>query len=90
MDMSSLPFAENVTSHPPYKLPAGKNEMGASGAPPAETNAILFLGGSSDRLVLLIVLSMASAALRLDSFLDLPLPVHNKFPTVIFVSKVLW
>lgn len=33
---------------------------------------------------------MASAALCLDSFLDLPLPVHSKFPTVTVVSKVLW
>lgn len=33
---------------------------------------------------------MASVALPLDSFLDLPLPVHSKFPTVTVVSKVLW
>ena len=64
--------------------------MGAGGVEPAGTNAIFLLGGSIDRLDLLIVLSMASAAFRLASFLDLPLPVHSKLPTVTLVSNVLW
>lgn len=63
--------------------------MGAGGVDPAGTNAIFLFGGSIDRLVLLIVLSMASAAFRLDSFLDLPLPLHNKLPIVTLVSNVL-
>lgn len=63
--------------------------MDAGGVDPAGTNAIFLLGGSIDRLVLFIVLSMASAAFRLASFLDRPLPVANKLPTVTVVSNVL-
>lgn len=63
--------------------------MGAGGEEPAGTNAIFLAGGSIDRLVLFIVFSMASAALRLDSFLDLPFPVHSRLPTVTLVSNVL-
>lgn len=85
--LASLHFHITV-SHHSHKFPAGKNEMGAGGVDPAGTNAIFFFGGSIDRLVLLIVLSMASAAFRLASFLDLPLPVHNKSPTVTVVSNV--
>ena len=64
--------------------------MGAGGEELAGTNAILLAGGSIDRFVLLIVFSMASAALRFDSFLDLPLPEHSRVPTVTLVSNVLW
>lgn len=71
-----------------YKVPAGWNAIGPEEL--AGTNAILLAGGSNDKLVLLIVLSIASAAFRLDSFLDLPFPVHRRLPIVTVVSKVLW
>lgn len=64
--------------------------MGAGGDELAGTNAILLAGGSIERFVLLIVFSMASAAFRLASFLDLPLPVHSRLPIVTLVSNVLW
>ena len=86
--LPSLHFHMTLSYHL-HKFPAGKNEMGAGGLDPAGTNAIFLFGGSIDRLDLLIVLSMASAAFRLASFLDLPLPVHNKVPTVTVVSNVL-